>query len=131
MGSDALRYPIADCLYQMIRSSGQPIIKRVNLAEMMVAMIGASRRDDEVYKTDVIKLVEGVEILHGKYQKIFDNSLDDVPERAVFESLLYRFIEDCLAVVTKERLISGSIMERLAGERFKTYEKEGGDDDKL
>lgn len=123
MGSDALRYPIADCLYQMIRSSGQPIIKRVNLAGIMVSMLGASRREDPVYE-DIKKLKDSLEVLRSKYMKAYDLSSDDLPQRATFEHLLYEFIEDALAVVTKERLISGSIMERLAGERFKTKERE-------
>jgi hypothetical protein len=95
----------------------------VNLAGMMVAMLGASRREDPAYN-DVTALKSGLGVLREKYVKAFDLSPDDLPQRAIFEQLLYEFIEDSLAVVTKEHLISGSIMERLAGERFKMKEKE-------
>jgi hypothetical protein len=124
MGSDALTYPIGECLYEIIHASGQPIIKRVNQAGILVAMIGASRRNDEVYKTDIIPLKIAIEVLRTQYRKAFDLSPDDFPDRSTFEDLLYNFIEDCLFVVTTERLISGSMMEQMFGEKFKTRKKE-------
>jgi hypothetical protein len=124
MGSDALTYPIGECLYEMIHASGQPIIKRVNQSGIMIAMIGASRRNDDVYKTDIIPLKDAIEALRPQYRKAFDLSPDDPPDRAIFEGLLYNLIEDCLFVVTTERLISGSMMEQMFGEKFKTRKKE-------
>jgi len=124
MGSDALTYPIGECLYEIIHASGQPIIKRVNQAGILVAMIGASRRNDEVYKTDIIPLKIAIEVLRTQYRKAFDLSPDDFPDRSTFEDLLYNFIEDCLFVVTTERLISGSMMEQMFGQKFKTRKKE-------
>ena len=122
MKSDALRWPIGDSLYQLIRSSGKKIIHRVNLVNLTIVMIGASRRGEEVYG-DIKNLKESHALLRQKYLNAFDNSQDDLPARATFEELLYDVVEDTLFIAVQERLISGSMMERIAGEKFEKIGK--------
>lgn len=127
MAKQTLSYHLAEALFTMIYSAGQPIYKRVNLLAFAEKCASAMLPQDERTKAQKIvsALDEDITYLRNHYEPALDQDDTSFEKRVIFETYMDDVLLDLLKLISTYSLVDQKTLSEVYASKWGSSAKGG------